>query len=234
MANKTVTLEMLRAKYAGRGVTITQGHLRSDLLVTGATNSLKFNFLDNQPNGGANNLTPKERGFRLKISDAFCVTGWQLALYKAAAAEPTDLQIIQAVDYSYPNPTVWSGANEAIAFEAIYNSPLSVVINKQEIVSQYMCKEFRRVNSTQKGQVTAAITGPATYEVDTEEQNGAANGYVSVDPTFNMKGGWDLSFQINLGAAATLTGTTSVNYVSMIMKGFLIANGSGLVDAVQY
>jgi hypothetical protein len=220
------SIELQKAKAAYPNAIITEGFLRSDIPVSSTVSSLNFNFLASQPNSGATSLTPKERNLRLKLSDAFLVTGWKLCIYKAGAASPTEAQQSTPVEYSYPNASVFSGSGEAANFEALYNSVMNVTVNKTEYFSQYWANVFRRVNQAQAGAVTAAITGPTTYTTPAEQQDGKNNGFVGIEQTFYMSGAWDMSFQLILPSAVSLAGTSSLNYVSLILAGFVIGNGA--------
>lgn len=220
------SVELQKAKAAYPNAIITEGFLRSDVPVSGTVSSLNFNFLASQPNSGATSLTPKERNLRLKLSDAFLVTGWKLCIYKAGAATPTELQQSTPIEYSYPNRAVFTGSGEADNFETLYNSVMNVTVNKTEYFTQYWTNVFRRVNQAQLGATTAAITGPVTYTQPAEQQDGKNNGFVGVEQTFYMSGAWDMSFGLTLPTGANLAGTSSLNYVSLILAGFVIGNGA--------
>jgi hypothetical protein len=103
---------------------------------------------------------------------------------------------------------------------------MNVTVNKTEYFSQYWANVFRRVNQAQAGAVTAAITGPTTYTTPAEQQDGKNNGFVGIEQTFYMSGAWDMSFQLILPTAVSLAGTSSLNYVSLILAGFVIGNGA--------
>jgi hypothetical protein len=224
-------IELQKAKSVFPGEFITEGILRSDIPVTGAVSNLSFKYLASTPNAGATQLTVKERLFRLQLADAFMATGWKLVIYKAPAATPTDAQIATSIDYSYPQPAVFTGSDEAPNFEALYQSQLQVTINKTVYFTQYWTNVFRRVNQAQLGTTTAAtfVTGDdaaTAYTQASEQMDGKNNGFVPIEQPFYMSGAWDMPFNLTLPTSVNLAGTTSVNYVSLVLAGFVISNGA--------
>ncbi len=214
MANLQFVREILKKNNPGS--VITQGFLRSDVLLTASNANITFPFLLAQSQATV-------KCYPLNPADAFCVTAMSLKIYKSAdTASPTATNISKTIDYSYPNPSVFSKSGEAANLESLYNGVMKVTINNNVVFSQFPVFKFRRVNTSQQG-TQSATTFQATQS---EEQNGLANGLVPLEPTINMLGNWTMQFQLIPPAALDLTGTTSTNYVSLILDGFLLQQGA--------
>ena len=215
MANKQFVRQILKTN--NPNTVITEGFLRSDVLLTSSNANITFPFLLAQSQATA-------KCYPLNPADGFCVTAMSLKIYKSAdtAAPSTATNIAKTIDYSYPNPSVFSKSGEAANLESLYNALMKVTINNNVIFSQYPVFKFRRVNTSQQG-TQSATTFQATQS---EEQNGLANGLVPLEPTINMLGNWTMVFQLIPPAALDLTGTTSTNYISLILDGFLLQQGA--------
>ena len=217
MANLQYVYETLKKK--NPGAFITQGFLRSDVLLTAANSNINFSFLQTQS-------IPTVKCQTLQPADAFCVTAIAMKIYKdtvdTGAGVVTPAGIAPTVDYSYPNASVFSGSGEAANLESLYNGFLQVTIQKRVIFSQFPAYKFRRVNTSQKGtqSATTFATAPA------EEQYGVNGSLVGLEPTINMNGGWTMNFQLIPPAALNLAGTSSNNFVSLILDGFLLQNAA--------
>lgn len=197
---------------------ITQGYLRSDLQLGSSNANLTFNFLANQ-------TVVTAKCMPLQQADAFCVTAMSMKIYKSAT-DLTASNVAQTIDMNYPNVKVFSKSGEAGNLESLYNSYLQVTIQKRIVFSQYPAWKFRRVNTSQQSSQTGLIAGPIYSVVSAEEQAGVSNGLVALEPTINMQGGWTMSFTIVPPAALDLTGTSSVNCVSLLLDGFLLQNAA--------
>ena len=103
---KILPTNAVRATYAGikqrAGVVVTQGYLRLEQELTGATGNIAFNVLVNE-----GTKTKNER--RLNITDAFTITSLSILIYKQAAAGNISAGVLD----TFPNPLTYTGANEA-------------------------------------------------------------------------------------------------------------------------
>jgi len=213
MANLQYVKEVL--KKANPNAVITQGYLRNDIALAASNANLTFQLLQSQ-----NQSTVK--CMPLQAADGFCVTAMSIKIYKSVDGTPAN--IAQTIDFSYPNPKVFTKAGEASNLESIFNGYMSVTIQKKQIFSQFPMWKFRRVNTSQQGSQTGINATPAYSIVTSEEQNGAWNGLVPLEPTINLQGGWTCNFQVIPPASLDLTGTSSTNYISLILDGFLLQN----------
>ena len=225
MANLPFVLEKLRTNNPKS--VITQGYLRSDVLLTASNANITFPFLLAQ-------LQTTVKCMPIQPGDAFCICAWALKIYKSAdTGAATAGNISQTVDYSYPNPNVFTKSGEASNLESLFNGYLKIIMNNNVINSQYPAYKFRRVNTSQKGSQTGVAAGPIYSTVSSEEQNFVSNGLVALEPTINFLGNWNFQAQLIPPAALDLTGTASTNYVSLILDGFLIQQGALSQDSFK-
>ena len=154
MANKQFVRQIL--KQNNPNTVITEGFLRSDVLLTASNANITFPFLLAQSQATA-------KCYPLNPADGFCVTAMSLKIYKSAdtAAPSTANNIAKTIDYSYPTPAVFSKSGEAANMESLYNAIMKVTINNNVIFSQYPVFKFRRVNTSQQG-TQSATTFQAT------------------------------------------------------------------------
>jgi len=214
MANLQYVYETLKKR--NPGAYITQGFLRSDVQLTASNSNLNFSFLQTQ------NITTA-KCVTLQPADAFCVTAMALKIYKSTdTATPSPANVAKTIDYSYPQPAVFAKSGEALALESLYNGLLQVTIQKRVIFSQFPAYKFRRVNTAQYGTQSATTfqTSPS------EESYGVSASLVALEPTINMQGSWTMNFQLIPPASLDMTGTSSINFVSLILDGFLLQNAA--------
>lgn len=214
MANLQFVYETLKKK--NPGAIITQGFLRSDVQLTASNSNINFSFLQTQ------NITTVKCQ-TLQPADAFCVTAMALKIYKSTdIATPSAANVAKTIDYSYPQPSVFSKSGESANLESLFNGNLQVTIQKRVIFSQFPAYKFRRVNTSQYGTQSATTFQTA----QSEEQYGVNGGLVALEPTINMQGSWTMAFQLVPPAALDMTGTSSINFVSLVLDGFLLQNAA--------
>ena len=78
------------------------------------------------------------------------------------------------------------------------------------------------MNTSQYGTQSATTFQTA----QSEEQYGVNGGLVALEPTINMQGSWTMAFQLVPPAALDMTGTSSINFVSLVLDGFLLQNAA--------
>jgi hypothetical protein len=102
--------------------------------------------------------------------------------------------------------------------EAIYNSSLSMIIDRKEFLPNYDVRFFRRVPDQQQG---LNATGGAT------NQNAVTNGLFGFAPFEPVKidGRQTIDTTIDLGSAVAISGpSTNVPYAVLIVRGYLVVN----------
>ena len=114
MANLQYVREILKKN--NPGTTITQGFLRSDVLLTASNANITFPFLLAQSPATA-------KCYPLNPADGFCVCAMSMKIYKSAdtAAPSTANNIAKTIDFSYPSPGIFTKAGEAANLESLYN-----------------------------------------------------------------------------------------------------------------
>ena len=205
--------------YAGqRDVIITDSYLRFET-VLGTSTSLSFNTLVNQ---GAQTVTEH----RLNMPDRFCVTDMGFFIRKVAAATPTDPQIASAQLDTFPNALTYTGAGEAAALNALYNSYLTVRIDSVVYYDSLDLLRFYRVPTSQQN-VSYVVASPAGNTIQADGWDTMNYGFAPIDPTFSLDGKAKNDISVTLPTSIAMAGTSSVNYAVLIVRGFLLQNASG-------
>lgn len=201
----------IEAKKGKKAPTITYSYLRSEVSL-GTVGSVKFPILTQDG-------TPTVNERRLNITDDFVVTSLGLFIYKQASGAALGNSIL----YTFPNSLVFSGSSEASNLQSIYNGFLNVTIDRKEIIPAIDCMQFYEVGTAQQSVLTAATGTGNAYLAN---QYGKEAGFAEVIPTFKLGGAFVNEVNLNLPASANLAGTSSTNYVALVMRGFLIQGGA--------
>jgi hypothetical protein len=128
---------------------LTQSFLRLEQPMITGTNTFTFQVIQSLGAGGQTNTEN-----RLTLQDSFVASSVGLFLFVPATATGTGTPLL-----SYPNPAVFTGANEATSGETLYHSQLSLTVNKEQIVPAWDTFRSRMVPQTQFITFTAAATG---------------------------------------------------------------------------
>jgi hypothetical protein len=195
---------------------ITPSFLRLEKEVTGAVSNVDFSTLQND-----GSMLSTER--RLNLPDLFVVMGVGLFISKIASSSAANHA--KAILRSFPNPNIFNGSGEADNLMALYNGFLSLRIGSDVIIDSMNCMDFYDVGQSQQGVGSSATSNIAIYR---DQFDGNASGYVGLNPTINLDGSKKIQWSIQLPASTDLAGTSSVNTVSLILKGFLIQNGGSV------
>jgi hypothetical protein len=168
----------------------------------------------------------------LELNDQFVITHFRVSLRyidPATTGVPTASEQLQALQYLYADPKVFTSTSGAAA--AVYNGNLSFIIDRKQFLPAFPMNAFYRVPTTQTGAflTTAGTTGtPAATFTGNFGQNGYDNGlfgfYVS-EPTL-IDGRQTLDISLNLGAAVTIAtiGTDPMVYATFEARGYLVVN----------
>lgn len=205
----------------------TQGYLRlaANVQTGAALNSITWNVLSNQG-------TVRATEVRLDITDMFTVTHWGVYLAKAGTTTTaTDAEISQTHLFTNPNSLTFSGASESANLMNVYNGFMSVTVDRNKIIDKYDAMRFYRVGTAQKGVLQAYnATAPAgtslSYLDDTWDN--VSYGMANCDPNVTLNGVGDNNLTLTLPSAANLSGTSSTNFVFLIMRGIRWQNASKL------
>jgi type II secretory pathway pseudopilin PulG len=167
----------------------------------------------------------------LNRADAFTATEIGLFVGASSAAGNTDFDWYS---YGNPNPTGMS-ANIATAMKNLFNnSSINIAINNVQYLQNFSTLRLRRVPIAQTGQTygygwtTSASNVIASNTSDSF--NGEQDGYYPLVPTLQLSGTSKIDIQLLLPTALTavVSGTPSLGYIMLAVRGFLSLGASNL------
>ena len=185
---------------------LSQAYLRAETLLA---NLSSYSFELQKNNVASPNVTER----LLNLNDEFVISHMTVALKTVANTETdTDHLISTLANYAVTEDgTITNG-------EAIYNSSLSMIIDRKEFLPNYDVRFFRRVPDQQSG---LNATGGAT------NQNAVTNGLFGFAPFEPVKidGRQTINTTVDLGASVSITAPAShVAYACLIVRGYLVVN----------
>lgn len=196
----------------------TLSYLRLEVVLSGSMSTLNFNVLENQ---GQPNVTEN----RLKLADMFSPLTWGFFIEKVGSSATwssvTDAQKAAGILRTFPDPKVFIGSGESDALQAIYNGNLQLKISNNILVPNFPMLKFYRVPDAQST-VNFYSTGPT-------QQAGWNNekwGQIEFMPSIGLMGSQNISIQVNLPTAVTVTGTNSINVAVLFLYGYLLQDGA--------
>lgn len=217
-------VQSLKQQYPG--AIITQSYLRSEIqLGTTATSQFAFNILANQG-------TPNSTERRLQITDRFAVTAVGMMLYNTTAvagvASASDRS--QAKLYTWNSPAKFTTANSA-TLETLYNGYLRMIIDGTTYIDSLDARRFYRVPVSQQG--TIVSTGTATTStfpnVQADGWDGTHYNFAQMTPSVVLNGAGRNEVTLNTPEATAVSpSATSVNFLVLYFRGWLIQNASTL------
>jgi hypothetical protein len=180
---------------------LTQSYLRLEQpLTTGITN-INFPVLNNQT-GNSNAIRATEK--RLKLQDAFYVSGVEIYICKAPSATSTAMVLS-----TYPNAITFPTGSAALA--TFYNGYYAISVNNTIIVPAYPLMNFLQVPETQ-------LTGATNSPID--EFSGSDRMALQPNPVFI--GQKDTQFVITM--PGPITALDANVYVVVMLQGVLAQN----------
>lgn len=199
---------------------ITDGYLMLMKSIQGTPTNVIFDVLVNQSSGTV--ATNIER--RLNITDRFNVSDMSICLMKAGSSTTaTQAEISVARPDTYPNPNVFTAANEASNLESVYNGSLNVTIDSTVYYQALELRRFYRVPTSQAG--TAVSTVAITGVIQRDGWDNLNYAFSPVTPDFEFSGIGNNQVTVNLSPSAIdLSGTSSQNFLVIYFRGFLIQN----------
>lgn len=209
----------LRAKYSDPSVIITDSYLRFEIGLTGSPSVIAFNALTNQ---GQATATEK----RLNITDLFCCAQISMAIMKTGTATttPTANELAVGILRTFPNPNVFTGAQEAANLHNLYNGSLSIRVDSTVWIDSFDCNRFYRVPTSQKGTAVSAVA--LTGVLQDDGYDSLNYGYSPLTPTIMFNGRGKNEVNINMPGTLSLAGTSSYNTVVFLARGFLLQNAA--------
>jgi hydrogenase maturation factor len=156
----------------------------------------------------------------LELNDQFVITHIGFGLKQISGTDtPTTLQQLNANVLTYNDTNTFTGTN-AVNVGAIYNTSLSMTINRKDFIPAMPMRSFLRVPDTQ-------TTTNADYTTSGIKQtNGFPNGLYSFYPTevVLIDGRQTLDIQINLGASVSFDDSNNSIYAVLEFRGYLVVN----------
>jgi hypothetical protein len=153
----------------------------------------------------------------------FTVKDMTMCLLKAGSSTTaTDAQVSVGQPNTYPNPFIFTGANEAANLEAIYNSNMSITIDSTVYYQAYDMRRFFRVPVSQG--LTAVSTVATTGVLQRSGWDNLNYCFAPVVPNFEFSGIGNNQVVVNTPTGITFAGTSSQNFLVGIFRGFLVQN----------
>lgn len=218
------TKDAYKKKYGnkGTGIVITQSFLFLLSAALSTTNSIQFGVLVNELAPGASTTNSIEQ--RLSIVDNFLITEMKVALMKVASGDYAG----QSELFTFPNSLTFSKSGEAKNLQEVFNGKLNLTINGEVILDSWDLSRHYRVGVAQKGLAASSNATVNTYLAN--EFDSASYGFYPMTPQVELRGNAKNVFRITLPDSVDLSGTSSNNYVAIVLRGLLIQNGSSIAQ----
>jgi len=201
------------------GIRGTQGTLRLKVLL-GNSGSYTWQI------GQAQNQIIDE--IRLRQGDSFIPTKIGMYIQKVASTL-TDSDQVTAIDRTFPNPLIFTGAAEAALLEGLYHGRIVFNINSTNLVEFIDTLQFRRVGMAQQ-LVNYVVASPAGNGIQRDSWDGGDYGLIPFHQDILLNGQANQSVQLQLPTAINAAGTSSSNYAILIMRGIMILNGAKMTQ----
>lgn len=155
----------------------------------------------------------------LELNDQFVITHIGFGLKNIASDTPTTQQHLNAEIFTYCDTNKFTGAN-GVNVAGIYNTNLSMTINRKDFIPAMPMRSFLRVPDIQST-TNADYTGSGI-----KQTNGFANGLYSFYPTevVLIDGRQTLDIQINLNSSVTFDDASFSYYAVLEFRGYLVVN----------
>jgi hypothetical protein len=191
---------------------LSQSYLRAETALT-TTSVIPFFLQRGQV------ATPIVTENLLELNDQFVITHIGFGLKQIGADSPTTQQQLNAQVFTYADTNTFTGTNAANV-ASIYNTNLSMTINRKDFIPAFPMRSFLRVPDTQ-------TTVNADYTSSNIKQtNSYPNGLYSFYPTevVLIDGRQTLDIQVNLGASVAFDDASNSIYAVLEFRGYLIVN----------
>lgn len=190
---------------------LSQSYLRAETKLTSLSS---YNFYIQKNNVASPIITEN----LLNLNDQFVVTSFSLGLKFIAAEDPTTLQQLNAQVFTYVDTNTFTG--NAVNAAGIYNSSLSMTIDRKVFLPAFPCRAFLRVPGTQTA-ANAFFTGSG-QKLTNEYPNGQYSFYPS-EPTL-VDGRQTINISVDLENASAIDGTDIYVAAVLEFRGYLVVN----------
>lgn len=190
---------------------LSQSYLRAETQLT----SLSSYTFQIQKNNVAAPIVTEQL---LNLNDQFVITHFTLGLKYIASDAPATLDQLNAQVYTYVDTNTFTGnaANAA----GVFNSSLSMTIDRKQFLPAFPTRAFLRVPGTQTA-ANAWFTGSGT-KLTNEYSNGLYAFYPS-EPTV-VDGRQTIDINLDLGNGSAIDGTGFTIYGVLEFRGYLVVN----------
>lgn len=163
----------------------------------------------------------------LELNDQFVLTSIRVSLRRIVATSPTATEQLTAQQFLYADPIVFGATTNNINAGAIYGGSLSFTIDRKQFLPAFPMNAFYRVPQTQTNANLQGTASSPDFAVTPNRgvnsyENGLFGFYVS-EPTL-IDGRQTLDISLNLGAAVTISDTTTTVYATFETRGYLVVN----------
>jgi hypothetical protein len=190
---------------------LSQSYLRAETQLTSLSS---YNFFI-QKNNVANPIITENL---LNLNDQFVISSFSLGLKYIASDAPTNLNHLNAQVYTYVDLNTFTGnAGNALG---IYNSSLSMTIDRKVFLPAFSNRSFLRVPGTQTA-ANAFFTGSG-QKLTNEYPNGQYGFYPS-EPTL-VDGRQTINISVDLENASPIDDTGYSVYAVLEFRGYLVVN----------
>lgn len=190
---------------------LSQSYLRAETQLTSLSS---YNFYIQKNNVASPIITEQ----LLNLNDQFVITSFTLGLKFIAADTPTNLQHLNAQVFTYVDTNTFTG--NGVNAAGIYNSSLSMTIDRKVFLPAFPCRSFLRVPGTQ---TAANAWFSASAQKLTNEYPNGQYGFYPSEPTL-VDGRQTINISVDLENASAIDGADI--YVSAVLefRGYLVVN----------
>ena len=207
IAEKKFIQERLGIDYSS----LSQSYLRAETQLTSLSS---YNFFIQKNNVASPIITEQ----LLNLNDQFVITSFTLGLKFIAADTPTALQQLNAQVFTYVDTNTFTG--NSVNAAGIYNSSLSMTIDRKVFLPAFPCRAFLRVPGTQTA-ANAFFTGSG-QKLTNEYPNGQYAFYPS-EPTL-VDGRQTINISVDLENASAIDGSDIFVSGVLEFRGYLVVN----------
>lgn len=200
-----------RAGFSAGQAVLSQSYLRLEVALSTTNTLYQFPVLVNDTSTGAAQYNTENR---LNLQDAFYASSMGLFFCKPSSSTATNFQLV-----TYPNASIFSGANTATSLFNWYNASMSLTVNNRQILPSYDLYRHYEVPQQQETANADYTTSGINYK---DQQSGANSGFFPVEPGIVFVGSKQNVLQIQLKSAMAAVETNSRAVI--ILRGHLAQN----------
>lgn len=190
---------------------LSQSYLRAETQLTSLSS---YNFFIQKNNVASPIITEQ----LLNLNDQFVITSFTLGLKYIASDTPTSLQQLNAEVFTYVDTNTFTG--NSLNAAGIYNSSLSMTIDRKVFLPAFPCRSFLRVPGTQTA--ANAWFSASAQKLSNEYPSGNFGFYAS-EPTL-IDGRQTINISVDLENASAIDGSGFSVYGVLEFRGYLVVN----------